>query len=53
LPWRWDFSLFASLMQRGAAGSNQRIFMDTIIVGFLSLALLIYLIIAMLWPEKF
>jgi len=27
--------------------------MDTLIVGLISLALLIYLIIAMLWPEKF
>jgi len=27
--------------------------MDTLIVGLISLALLIYLIVAMLWPEKF
>jgi K+-transporting ATPase KdpF subunit len=27
--------------------------MGTLIVGLISLALLIYLIIAMLWPEKF
>jgi len=27
--------------------------MGTLIVGFISLALLVYLIVAMLWPEKF
>jgi len=27
--------------------------MGTLIVGLISLALLIYLIVAMLWPEKF
>jgi K+-transporting ATPase KdpF subunit len=30
-----------------------RKFMGTLIVGFISLALLVYLIVAMLWPEKF
>jgi len=27
--------------------------MATLIVGFISLALLVYLFIAMIWPEKF
>jgi len=27
--------------------------MDLLIVGLISLALLVYLIVAMLWPEKF
>jgi len=27
--------------------------MDTLIVGLISLGLLIYLVAAMLWPEKF
>jgi len=27
--------------------------MDLLIVGLISLALLIYLVVAMLWPEKF
>jgi len=27
--------------------------MGTLIVGLISLALLVYLIVAMLWPEKF
>jgi len=27
--------------------------MDLLIVGLISLALLVYLVVAMLWPEKF
>lgn len=27
--------------------------MDNLIVGFISLGLLLYLLIAMIWPEKF
>jgi len=27
--------------------------MGTLVVGLISLALLVYLIVAMLWPEKF
>jgi K+-transporting ATPase KdpF subunit len=30
-----------------------RNFMGTLIVGLISLALLVYLFIAMIWPEKF
>jgi K+-transporting ATPase KdpF subunit len=32
---------------------NPFAFMDTIIVGLISIALLVYLIVAMLLPEKF
>jgi len=31
----------------------KEIFMGTLIVGLISLALLVYLFIAMIWPEKF
>jgi K+-transporting ATPase KdpF subunit len=37
----------------GANGSKEITLMGTLIVGLISLALLVYLIIAMLWPEKF
>jgi K+-transporting ATPase KdpF subunit len=30
-----------------------RIIMGTLIVGLISLALLVYLFVAMIWPEKF
>jgi len=32
---------------------ENRKFMGTLIVGLISLALLVYLFIAMIWPEKF
>jgi K+-transporting ATPase KdpF subunit len=44
-------SPFAWLTPNGASGFKE--FMGTIIVGIISLALLIYLFIAMIWPEKF
>jgi K+-transporting ATPase KdpF subunit len=34
------------------SGSKEN-FMATLIVGLISLALLVYLFIAMIWPEKF
>lgn len=40
-------------MPNGAAGFNSKLIMDIYITGFISLALLIYLFIAMIWPEKF
>jgi K+-transporting ATPase KdpF subunit len=39
-------------MPRGASGFKEH-FMATLIVGLISLALLVYLFIAMIWPEKF
>jgi K+-transporting ATPase KdpF subunit len=38
-------------MPRGASGSKE--YMATLIVGLISFALLVYLFIAMIWPEKF
>ena len=39
-------------MPNGASGSNGTR-MGTLIVGLISLGLLVYLFIAMIWPEKF
>jgi K+-transporting ATPase KdpF subunit len=38
---------------RKGANASKKTFMDVLIVGLISLGLLIYLVIAMLWPEKF
>jgi K+-transporting ATPase KdpF subunit len=47
-----SFSQSASATRLGAKNSKE-IFMGTLIVGLISLALLVYLFIAMIWPEKF
>jgi K+-transporting ATPase KdpF subunit len=36
-----------------AAAKNFRTFMENLILGIISVALCVYLIVAMLWPEKF
>jgi K+-transporting ATPase KdpF subunit len=40
-------------MRCGANGCNSHKFMGTLIVGIIALVLLVYLFIAMIWPEKF
>lgn len=39
-------------MRKGAGGFKDN-FMGTLLIGLISLALLVYLLIAMIWPEKF
>jgi K+-transporting ATPase KdpF subunit len=40
-------------MPTGAANSDPFYFMENIIVGLIALALFVYLVIAMVYPEKF
>jgi K+-transporting ATPase KdpF subunit len=50
--WFLDFSWRSAFMQ-SAAKSSRRTFMENIILGIISLALCVYLIVAMIRPEKF
>lgn len=43
---------YVSPMWKGAVGFKG-IAMSTLLIGLISLALLVYLLIAMIWPEKF
>jgi K+-transporting ATPase KdpF subunit len=40
-------------MRKAARNSKTHNPMDVFVVGLISLALLVYLVVAMLWPEKF
>jgi K+-transporting ATPase KdpF subunit len=40
-------------LRRVVRAALRNTFMATLIVGLISLALLVYLFIAMIWPEKF
>jgi K+-transporting ATPase KdpF subunit len=37
----------------GVAKKSRSVFMENIIVGVVSLLLFVYLLVAMIWPEKF
>ncbi len=51
--WRsWRRSLWAPNCTRSGARTS-KVIMETIVVGSISLALFVYLFIAMVYPEKF